>query len=191
MEIHLQQICGFKKNIQKTVLFTGFLLSYFLTCVGCNSRLGNAPLAQAGAIRVQDTKMSLETNSLPLKHLIVPPADFIRHIRSADNITITSRFNRDDRFYKDFKFVLDANRTREVVNAILLLKIEIVEGEGYTMCNCEDWQLEFFCGTNSIGIANFGGYVVLIDQEYSDKTGFFEKISDEVTDKFISLLPSN
>ena len=126
-----------------------------------------------------------ETNNLPnaptAEHIITAPTNFIRQIASADKVFV--RPMAPDPMLKSVRLVLTEKRAKSVIKAVSLLKNDRLADLYYSNCDCENWTLEFYHGTNCLGTATFVDDVVSVDAEYRDETGTLKKIDKEISAK--------
>ena len=114
-----------------------------------------------------------------LKAKPVAPTEFIKKIRHTDHIIITNRYADWQKAYQGFSLTLSGDKMKRIVKAISLLKVNPYSpgsASGW------EWQLQFYQGTNCLGIANFDGMAIVIDREYPDETGVLEELYDELTE---------
>ena len=114
-----------------------------------------------------------------LKAKPVAPTEFIKKIRHTDHIIITNRYADRRTEYQGFSLTLSGDKMKRIVKAVSLLKVNPYSpgsASGW------EWQLQFYQGTNYLGIANFDGMAIVIDREYPDETGVLEELYDELTE---------
>jgi hypothetical protein len=133
------------------------------------------PLVSASAAVAAETN-NVSTAPTGL-HVAIRPAGFIEQTASADKIVV--RPMAPD--LKSVSLVLTGKRAKSVVKAVSLLENDRIDGQDYASCNCENWTLEFYNGTNCLGTATFVDNIVNINDEYRDETGTLRKIDDEIS----------
>ena len=131
------------------------------------------------------TKAGEESSSKP-EHVITAPTDFISKTAFADQLIISPI--SQDPLFKDLRLTLTGKNAKDVIKAISLLKNDRIVDVGYPSCNCENWKLEIYRGTNYLGTALFVEDAVQIDDEYRDYTGTFKKLDNEISDKMDVLI---
>ncbi len=115
------------------------------------------------------------------QHVVIAPTNFIQQTASAEYIIVKPTLQ--DPSIKDISLTLTGKDAQDVVRAISLLRNDRIVGVSYGICGCVDSKLEFYRGTNCLGVALFQDDLVTIGDEYEDHTGTLKKIDKRIWDK--------
>jgi hypothetical protein len=108
------------------------------------------------------------------------PTNLIHQIAKTDRVTVVYRHpERDPHRYEAFTFTVSGQELKDLLLAITYLRA-FPGVESRAAC---PWQMQFYCGLERLGEANFSGDIVRCDQDYYDKTGILSNLYERIQDK--------